>query len=133
MMNWKLVCTAAVVALMQPHAVLAQNAPPPPNGASKQVLQGAQLYQQNCALCHGVSGRDANVFPRPIWGTGHDIAKFANAKGLFEYLQMLMPFDDPAKVNDAGKTAITSYMMVRNGNMMASETLPMGGNQRPIK
>jgi hypothetical protein len=46
---------------------------------------------------------------------------------------MLMPFDDPAKLNDAGKTAITSYMLVRNGNMMASETLPLGGNQKPIK
>jgi mono/diheme cytochrome c family protein len=97
------------------------------------VLQGAQLYQQNCALCHGVNGRDASVFARPIWGPGHDIAKFANAKGLFEYLQMLMPFDDPAKVNDAGKTAITSYMLVRNGSMKASETLPLGGGQQSIK
>lgn len=132
-MNWKLAGVAAVLALTQPHFVLAQNAPPPPNGASAQVLQGAQLYQQSCALCHGLNGRDANVFPRPIWGPGHDLAKFANAKGLFEYLQMLMPFDDPAKLNDAGKTAITSYMLVRNGNMMASETLPLGGSQKSIK
>lgn len=119
--------------LAQPHLAVAQNAPSPPKGASAQVLQGAQLYQQNCALCHGVNGRDASVFPRPIWGPGHDIAKFANAKGLFEYLQMLMPFDDPAKVNDAGKTAITSYMLVRNGNMKAAETLPLGGSQLGIK
>jgi mono/diheme cytochrome c family protein len=133
MMNWKLAFTAGIMILAQPHLAVAQNAPPPPKGASAQVLQGAQLYQQNCALCHGVNGRDASVFPRPIWGPGHDIAKFANAKGLFEYLQMLMPFDDPAKVNDAGKTAITSYMLVRNGNMKASETLPLGGSQLVVK
>lgn len=133
MTNWKLAFTAGMVVLIQPHVALAQTSPPPPKGASAQVLQGAELYQQNCALCHGVSGRDASVFPRPIWGPGHDIAKFANAKGLFEYLQMLMPFDDPAKVNDAGKTAITSYMLVRNGNMLASETLPMGGGPKGVK
>jgi cytochrome c len=111
----------------------AQDVPTPPSGASAQVLMGAQLYQQNCALCHGAKGRDATVFPRPIWGAGHDIGKFSNAKGLFEYLQMLMPFDDPAKVDDAGKTAIVGYMLVRNGSLKADQTLPLGGNQVPIQ
>jgi cytochrome c len=111
----------------------AQDVPTPPPGASAQVLMGAQLYQQNCALCHGAKGRDATVFPRPIWGAGHDIGKFSNAKGLFEYLQMLMPFDDPAKVDDAGKTAIVGYMLVRNGSLKADQTLPLGGNQVPIQ
>jgi mono/diheme cytochrome c family protein len=133
MKHWKLGIAAGMMVLAQPHWAVAQNAPPPPAGASSQVLLGAKLYQQHCALCHGVSGRDASVFPRPIWGSGHDIAKFANAKGLFEYLQLLMPFDNPAKIDDAGKTAITSYMLVRNGNMKASETLPLGGNQQGIK
>jgi cytochrome c len=111
----------------------AQDVPTPPSGASAQVLMGAQLYQQNCALCHGAKGRDATAFPRPIWGAGHDIGKFSNAKGLFEYLQMLMPFDDPAKVDDAGKTAIVGYMLVRNGSLKADQTLPLGGNQVPIQ
>jgi len=94
---------------------------------------GAQLYQKNCALCHGAKGRDATVFPRPIWGAGHDIGKFANAKGLFEYVQLLMPFDDPTKIDDAGKTAIVGYMLVRNGSLKADQTLPLGGNQVPIQ
>lgn len=133
MIEWKTVLVAAMLVFIKPNLVQAQNIQPLPNGASAQVLQGASLYQQNCALCHGVNGRDASVFPRPIWGNGHDIAKFSNAKGLFEYLQMLMPFDNPAKVNDVDKTAITSYMLVRNGNLLASETLPTGGNQKIIK
>lgn len=133
MSEWKTALVAAMLVFIKPNLVQAQNIQPLPNGASAQVLQGASLYQQNCALCHGVNGRDASVFPRPIWGNGHDIAKFSNAKGLFEYLQMLMPFDNPAKVNDVDKTAITSYMLVRNGNLLASETLPTGGNQKVIK
>lgn len=133
MIEWKTALVAVMLVFIKPNLVQAQNIQPLPNGASAQVLQGASLYQQNCALCHGVNGRDASVFPRPIWGNGHDIAKFSNAKGLFEYLQMLMPFDNPAKVNDVEKTAITSYMLVRNGNLLASETLPTGGNQKVIK
>lgn len=107
--------------------------PQPPPGASAQVLRGAALYQQNCALCHGAKGRDATAFPRPIWGAGHDIGKFSTSKGLFEYLQMLMPFDNPAKIDDAAKTAIVAYMLVRNGNLTAGESLPVGGNQVVIK
>lgn len=130
---WTTAFAVGAVVLMLPNLVSAQNAPPPPDGASAQVLQGAKLYQQNCASCHGVGGRDASVFPRPIWGPGHDIAKFSTTRGLFEYLQMLMPFDDPARVDDAGKTAITSYMLVRNGILLATETLPLGGDEKAIK
>jgi cytochrome c len=133
MKYWRITLSAGMLALLQPSSVFAQDAPPPPAGASAQVLMGAQLYQQNCALCHGAKGRDASVFPRPIWGAGHDIGKFANAKGLFEYVQLLMPFDDPAKIDDAAKTAIVVYMLVRNGSLKADQTLPLGGDQLPIR
>ena len=116
-----------------PLGASAQQAPAPPTGASAQVLSGATLYQQHCALCHGAQGRDATVFPRPIWGPGHDIGKFGSAKGLFEYVQMLMPFDNPAKIDDAAKTAIVAYMLVRNGNLKPGESVPGGGNQTAIK
>ena len=112
---------------------LAHEAPSPPKGASEQVLKGGALYQQNCALCHGPKGRDAIPFPRPIWGPGHDLGKFNNAKGLFEYVQMLMPFDNPAKIDDAAKSAIVAYMLVRNGNLKATESLPVGGNLTAVR
>ncbi|MFY7929658.1 MAG: c-type cytochrome, partial [Oligoflexus sp.] len=57
-----------------------------PSGASPQVISGGNLYKAHCVLCHGVNGRDAVTFPRPIWGPGQDIKKFQTAKGLFEYL-----------------------------------------------
>lgn len=135
MKSWKLKAAFVAALLSQSPVLFAQEVavPPPPAGASAQVLRGAVLYQQNCALCHGAKGRDATVFPRPIWGAGHDIGKFNNAKGLFEYMQMLMPFDNPAKIDDAAKTAIIAYMMVRNGSLKAEESLPVGGNQAAIK
>jgi cytochrome c len=104
-----------------------------PTGASAQIMDGAKLYQANCAICHGVNGRDAAAFPRPIWGQGQDIKKFLTAKGLFEYLQMLMPFDDPNKINNQQKTAITAFMLFQNGNVPANVTLPLGGDGTPIK
>lgn len=114
-------------------AAHAQTPPPPPPGASAQVSQGAELYQKTCALCHGVAGRDATVFPRPIWGPGHDIAKFGHAKGLFEYVQLMMPFDDPTKLNDGQKTAVVAYMLVRHGALLPATTLPLGGDLTAIK
>jgi mono/diheme cytochrome c family protein len=104
-----------------------------PSGASPQVISGGNLYKAHCVLCHGVNGRDAVTFPRPIWGPGQDIKKFQTAKGLFEYLQMLMPFDDPNKIGDAEKTAITSFLMVKNGDLPPASNLPVGGNSSPIK
>lgn len=127
------VWVAACLALPLGTAAQGAPAPAPPAGASAQVLVGAALYQQNCALCHGAKGRDATVFPRPIWGPGHDLAKFGNAKGLFEYLQMLMPFDNPAKIDDASKTAIAAYMLVRNSNLKPADSLPTGGDQTAVK
>jgi cytochrome c len=124
---------AAAAAVLACASAVAQDAPAPPASASAQVLSGAQLYQQHCALCHGAKGRDASVFPRPIWGPGHDIGKFGTAKGLFEYLQMLMPFDNPAKIDDDAKTAIVAYMLVRNGDLKAGMAIPRGGNQTGIK
>lgn len=114
-------------------ASLAQTPPAPPAGASEQVVQGGQLYQQHCALCHGPTGRDGTTFPRPIWGPGHDLGKFGTANGLFDYLQLMMPFDDPNKLNDQQKTAVAAYMLVRNGSLPAASTLPVGGNGTPVK
>ena len=128
-----LAVAAATASLAAPCPSMAQDAPSPPVGASAQVLRGASLSQENCALCHGATGRDAKVFPRPIWGPGHDIAKFGNSKGLFDYMQLLMPFDNPAKIDDGAKTAVVAYMLVRNGNLKPAQSLPAGGDQTPIK
>ena len=67
------------------------------------------------------------------WWPGHDIAKFGTAKGLFEHVQLLMPFDNPAKIDDAAKTAIVAYTLVRNGTLGSGASMPTGGDQTGIK
>jgi|APFre7841882724_1041349.scaffolds.fasta_scaffold02149_3 cytochrome c len=85
-----------------------------------QARQGAALYEQHCALCHGADGRGGQGFPRPIWGAGHDLGKFGTAKGLHDYVLALMPFDDPAKLDNSQKLAVVAFMLERNA------TLPPG-------
>ncbi|MCS7101948.1 MAG: cytochrome c [Burkholderiaceae bacterium] len=102
---------SAVAALLATPLALAQSPPSP------QVAQGARLYQEHCAFCHGNDGRGGQGFPRPIWGSGHDLAKFGNAQGLFEYLRLLMPFDDPQKLDEKQKLAVLAFMLERNANL----------------
>ena len=84
-------------------------------------------------MCHGAKGRDSPAFPKQIWGPAHDIAKFGNSKGLFEYVQLLMPFDNPAKLDDAAKTAIVAYMLARQRQPEAERFAASGGNRTAIK
>ncbi len=104
-----------------------------PPKSSAQVVTGEKLYQQHCAICHGANGKGAAPFPRPIWGKGADLAKFSTTRGLFEYMQMLMPFDDPSKINDEQKTAITAFITLMHGASKPEANLPKGGNDIALK
>jgi hypothetical protein len=46
---------------------------------------------------------------------------------------MLMPFDDPYKINDAEKTSITAFLLVMNGDLPPNVNLPAGGDASQIK
>ncbi|MDW8469784.1 MAG: cytochrome c [Burkholderiales bacterium] len=105
---------ARVAAALALAALPAAGAADRPQGAGAQVARGAALYEAHCAVCHGQNGRGGQGFPRPIWGPGHDLRKFATAQGLFEYLQLTMPFDDPQKLNDAEKLAVVAFLLARN-------------------
>lgn len=105
----------------------------PLSETTAQIKKGASLYVQHCASCHGVNGRDAATFPHPIWGPGHTTAKFSNARGLFEYIQLLMPFDDPSKLNDEQKTAVIAYMLFQGKQMPGARILPIGGDSTVIQ
>lgn len=93
---------------------------------STQVAEGQRLYAENCAVCHGDDGRRGAGFQTPIWGERTQIGKFNNALGLFEYNQMMMPFDDPTRLTDEQKLAITAYMLANHGAIARSATLEAG-------
>lgn len=93
------------------------------NEGPAQISRGAALYADNCANCHGADGKRGEGFQTPIWGPGTQISKFANAQGLFEYLQVLMPFDNPAKISDAQKLDIVAYVLAQHGSWGGSDTM----------
>jgi mono/diheme cytochrome c family protein len=91
--------------------------------AASQIEVGAGHYREQCALCHGADGRGGVGFQTPIIGPGNLLAKFGNAQGLFEYNQLLMPFDEPGKMTDDQKWAVVAYLMHRNGWLPADVAL----------
>lgn len=95
-----------------------------------QAVTGAALYKTHCALCHGEDGRGGQGFPRPVWGTGHDLNKFGSALGLFEYIQLTMPFDGPQKLDDKQKMTIVAFLLERIGVGYGTEL--SGGNASTI-
>lgn len=90
---------------------------------TSQVAQGAALYQVHCVVCHGPTGRGGQGFPRPVWGSGHDLKKFTTAHGLYDYVQLTMPFDNPQKLTDAQKLAVVAFMLERNTTINADTEL----------
>jgi mono/diheme cytochrome c family protein len=91
--------------------------------ASKQILNGQRLYATHCASCHGANGEGARDFPRPIWGSGHSLAKLQNGTGLFDFNDMQMPFDDPQKASSEAKVDITVFMLFKLGAIPATASL----------
>lgn len=102
----------AAAALLAAAPALAQD--------SAQVAQGRALYAEHCALCHGADGKRGQGFQTPIWGAQTQIAKFANAQGMFEYMQLLMPFQDPSLLTDEQKLATVAYILANHGAMPRS-------------
>jgi len=101
---------------------------------SAQVSDGARLYAEACAVCHGDDGRAGAGYQTPIWGQGAKIPRFETALGLFEYNQMMMPFDDPTKLTDDEKWAIVAYMLANHGAIPAeAELRPENAASVPIR
>ncbi|MGL5115294.1 MAG: c-type cytochrome [Beijerinckiaceae bacterium] len=84
---------------------------------SKQVAQGRAHYAETCVLCHGADGKRGDGFQTPIWGQGAMIAsKFGNAQAMIDYMQ-LMPFNDPALLDENQKLAVVAFLLANHGSI----------------
>ena len=103
--------------------------------------QGARLYAEKCAQCHGSEGQGgvAGVTSAPLVGGGAitDIAAslktIANfwpyATTVFDYIRRAMPWQQPRTLTDDEVYALTAYILARNKligdtDTMNAETLP---------
>ena len=100
--------------------------------------QGAAVYAQKCAACHGVDGKGgvnaALVGNPPLTGGDRDPVKtIANywpfATTLFDYIRRAMPWTQPRSLTDEEVYALTAYILSLNkligeNDTMNAQTLP---------
>src|SRR5262252_2239791 len=103
--------------------------------------QGARLYAEKCAQCHGSDGQGgvAGVTSAPLVGGGAitDIAAslktIANfwpyATTVFDYIRRAMPWQQPRTLTDDEVYALTAYILSLNhiigeNDVMDAQTLP---------
>jgi cytochrome c len=111
-----------------------------PPGAGTPV-QGARLYAEQCAQCHGPDGKGGvtgvNAAPlvgsEPITDISAAIKRIANfwpyATTLFDYIRRAMPWQQPMTLANNDVYALTAYILAQNkligeNDTMNAQTLP---------
>lgn len=105
---------------------------------SGSVDEGAQVYQVQCAACHGTFGEGMGRYPVLSGGMGSlsddrpekTVGSYwPYATTLFDYIHRAMPFYAPQSLSDDQVYAITAYVLNLNNIVPAdfvanAETLP---------
>ena len=100
--------------------------------------QGAVIYADKCAACHGDNGKGggpaaALVDDRPLAGISAANKTIKNfwpyATTVFDFIRRAMPFQSPRSLNDDEAYALTAYILAQNKligetETMNAETLP---------
>ena len=107
---------------------------PPGSGTPE---QGARIYAQKCALCHGENAKGgvnaALVGGRPLTSgieTPKTIANFwPYSTTVFDFIRRAMPWQQPRSLTDNEVYALTAYILAENkligeNDSMNAESLP---------
>jgi len=100
--------------------------------------QGAAIYAEKCASCHGDNGKGggpaaAVVDDRPLAGISAANKTIKNfwpyATTIFDFIRRAMPFPAPRSLTDDEVYALTAYILAQNKligetEAMNAETLP---------
>ena len=100
--------------------------------------QGAAIFADKCAACHGDNGRGggpaaAVVDDRPLAGISAANKTIRNfwpySTTVFDFIRRAMPFQSPRSLNDDEVYALTAYILAQNKligetETMNAETLP---------
>jgi len=86
------------------------------------VQMGAQVYAQNCAVCHGDQLDGNNGKYPPLVGRPA-VLDHPNATELYQYVRRAMPFGNPASLSDDDYYAVVAYMLYKNGVLPDNATL----------
>ena len=108
----------------------------PPGGGS--AVEGAKVYAQQCAACHGTTGEDAKGSPRLFGGKGtlntpmpiKTVGSYwPFATSIWDYVNRAMPRNKPGSLNADQVYGLTAYLLYKNGivqenDVMDAKTLP---------
>ena len=82
--------------------------------SSAQASRGQQVYDQNCASCHGHGLRGGEMAPSVagadfiVWWTEVSVGD------LFDRIKLTMPEDGPGRLSDQEYTDVVAYLLDRN-------------------
>jgi len=115
-----------------------------PSGAglpagSGNAVQGAKVFAEKCAVCHGEGGKGGPVARAPLFGglpltSGIDVPKtvgnfWGHATTLFDFTRRAMPFSAPRTLSADEIYAVSAYILHLNKiigetDVMDAKTLP---------
>jgi mono/diheme cytochrome c family protein len=94
--------------------------------------QGAKIFAEKCALCHGEGGKGgrnaALISDEPLEGKGIEANKtiknfWANATTLFDYIRRAMPWPNPRTLSNEEVYALTAFVLAGNKLIDANATV----------
>ena len=106
---------------------------PPGSGTP---AQGAPIFAQKCAMCHGENGKGGiaapvtNFAPKASLDGGKSIANFwPYATTVFDFIRRAMPYNKPHSLTDQEVYALTAYVLRLNNligenDVIDAKTLP---------
>ena len=106
-----------------------------PPGSGK-AADGAKIYAEKCALCHGdngtggIAGQLVGGPPKASLDGGKTIPNFwSTATTLFDFIRRAMPYNAPRSLRDEEVYVLTAYILSLNkligeNDVMDAKTLP---------
>lgn len=101
------------------------------------AAQGASIYAQQCALCHGDGGKNPRPGYSPMVGlqkfdrmdAPKTITYYEHATTIFDIVRRGMPFMAPRTLTDDQVYALTAYLLavnnlIKEDEVMNAQTLP---------
>ena len=103
---------------------------PPGSGTAR---EGAKLYAERCAQCHGPTGAERAVYHRPLVGGKGSLTTlqpvktignyWAFATTIWDYINRSMPRGQEGSLQPDEVYAVTAYLLYRNGIIQESDVL----------
>jgi len=94
---------------------------PPGKGTSK---EGADVYAQKCAMCHGTPGSEQRYV-----GKGGGVANWPFATSIWDYLNRAMPLHQEGTLSANEVYAVTAFLLhqkdiIQESDVLDAESLP---------